>query len=160
MTEKFRQTEIARVEQERITEGKLQQANLERLAAEEQRIAQEQVAAEKLLIETEKAAVARFAVEQQKIAFHKERIELQNNKYEYNSDSLSEASELDIAEHEGWGGAVDLIDLDINQTEALEENAEREFISQTSNTTLNNLNAADDDADSVFSDFSLELDDM
>lgn len=160
MAEKFRQSEMARIEQERIAQEKLEQANMERIAAEELRIQQEQEAAEKLRIETEKAAAARFAVEQQKIEFHKERIELQNKKYEDHSDSLSEASELDVEEHEGWGeGADKLIALEINKTEALEDTAEKELISKTSLTTLTNLNAVDDDASSVFSDFSLDLED-
>jgi len=127
MAEKFRQSEMARVEQEGIAQQLLEKANMERIAAEELRIQQELTSAERIATEAAKVQDAQFQIEQQKIEFQKERLALQQKQTEYHSDSLSEASEIDVNEHEGWTPA---------------EQDEQE-----------------DDASSVFSDFSLDLND-
>jgi hypothetical protein len=157
MVEKFRKSELIRVEQERIGQEKLEKANTERIVAEEQRIALEQKSEARLRVETEKANAARFEVEQQKIEFHKERIELQNKNFEEISDSVSEASDLDVEEHDGWANSLE-ISSSVAATNSLEDDAEQEtIVEQVSN--AGPVSTQEDDNISEFSDFSLELED-
>jgi hypothetical protein len=156
MTEKFRLSEVARVEQERFAQEELERVNKERIVAEEKRIEQEQFAAERLAVEEAKSKDARFEIQQQQIAFQKERLELQQRQqYETHSDSLSEASDLDIAELEGWSQSIQIV---VQETEQLEDEAEQQTILESISQDKPVVQQ-DDDNCSEFSDFSLELED-
>jgi hypothetical protein len=155
MSEKFRLSEMARVEMEREAQEKLEQVNMERIAAEEKRISQEQKAAERLALEEAKSEEARFTIQQQQIAFQKERLELQQRE-DSHSDSVSEASDIDLQEHEGWEQSIAAT---VQATDKLEEEAEQQTILESVAQSKPATQDEEGDASSVFSDFSLELDD-
>jgi len=150
MAEKFRLSEISRIQQECVAQEELQQAHKERIFAEETRITQEQKAERLIAVEKAKAEEAHFKIQQQEIAFQKERIQMQQHRPEYHSDSVSEAS-FDPNDHEGWGEASFDPNI-IQETEFSEEKVEPEMISNTTEDFT--------DTCSEFSDFSLNLDDM
>lgn len=152
MTEKFRLSEVTRIEQDRISQEKLVQVNMERIAAEEKRISQEQIASDRLDVEKTRFKEARFEIQQQKIAFQQERLELQQNQFETHSDSVSEASDLDIADHEGWEQPIL---QDVHATEQLEDEAEEQTIVEH---VAQSVHIEEDDNESLFSDFSLDFD--
>ena len=155
MTEKFRLSEVARIEQERDSQKKLEKINMERIAAEEERMKVQEQSEERLRISAEKESAARFEIEQQKVAFQKERIELQNKNEEL-SDSISELSELDITDHVGWN-----VSEDVSESNNLEEEAEQETLVEQ--VALSKQSSVNNDADSLqsdssdFSDFSLDF---
>ena len=156
MAERFRRSELARVEQEQISQEQLEHANLERIAAEEKRIVQEQESATRIAAEQEATECARFEIEKQKIEFQKERLAFQQKQTEYHSDSVSEASDLDVDDYEGWTDSI-VQNIDFSEeTDTLEDDAEEEAILQK---ISNNSTEIFDDNCSEFSDFSLELED-
>ena len=122
LAEELKRNELIRIEQERIARELIERAEKEKAIVEEAAAAEERRAQEALL-----------KIQQQQIEFNKERIALQSRK-DYNSDSLSETSELDVEEPIAWlgetreasvssGSSFEMVQQDVQEAEKAEEEA-------------------------------------